>query len=148
MFLGSSTHTLDDKGRFIIPARFRELIRADGGDVVILSRLDGGLFAYTLNGWKKRERRVQDMAKRGGNMRRFLRVFAGNAHECACDKQGRVLVPPGLRAYAGLEKEIVVVGVLDHFEIWSLENWEKENEAMEVDMQQAEVGNEIAELGL
>jgi len=148
MFRGSSVHTLDDKGRFIIPSRFRDMIRAGGGDAVMITRLDGSLFAYALNEWARRESRMKDLAQKSDPVRRFLRVFAGNAHECPCDKQGRVLIPPTLRAYAKLEKEIVLVGVLDHFEIWSQENWEKENEAMELDMQEAEVRNEIAKIGL
>jgi MraZ protein len=75
-------------------------------------------------------------------------VFIGGAFECVCDKQERILVPPSLRQYAGLEKEIVLVGVLDHFEIWSRENWDKENTHMEEDMSKEVVRNEIAKLGL
>jgi MraZ protein len=75
-------------------------------------------------------------------------VFIGGAFECLCDSQERILVPPTLREYAGFEKEIVLVGVLDHFEIWSKENWEQENAKLELDMQQEGVRNEIAKLGL
>lgn len=148
MFRGSSTHTLDDKGRFIIPSRFRDLIRAGGGDSVMITRLDGSLYACTLNEWAKIEQRMAALAETSDYIRRFRRVFGGNAHDCTCDKQGRVLIPPSLRAYAQLGKEIVLVGVQNHFEIWSHENWEKENQTMELDMQQAEVRNEIAKLGL
>jgi len=81
-------------------------------------------------------------------MRRFRRVFIGGAFECVWDKQDRILVPPTLREYAGLDKEIVLVGVLDHFEIWSRENWDKENATMEKDMKKEEVRNEIAKLGI
>ena len=76
------------------------------------------------------------------------RVFVGGAFDCACDKQGRILIPPTLRQYAGLEKEIVLVGVLDHLEIWSRQNWDSENAHMEDDMQKEDVRNEIAKLGL
>jgi MraZ protein len=81
-------------------------------------------------------------------MRRFRRVFIGGAFECPCDKQGRILIPPMLRQYAEVSREIVLVGVLDHFEIWSREKWEKENLHMEKDMKKEEVRNEIAKLGL
>lgn len=148
MFRGSSSHTLDVKGRLIIPARFRDVIRAGGGDAVMITRMDGSLFAYTLSEWSKIEERILSLAEKSDSMRRFRRVFVGGAHECPVDKQGRVLIPPALRAYAGLEKEVVLVGVLEHFEIWSQQNWDKENEAMEMDMQQVEVRNEIAKLGL
>lgn len=148
MFRGSSSHTLDVKGRLIIPARFRDVIRAGGGDAVMITRMDGSLFAYTLSEWSKIEERILSLAEKSDSMRRFRRVFVGGAHECPVDKQRRVLIPPALREYAGLEKEVVLVGVLEHFEIWSQQNWDKENEAMEMDMQQVEVRNEIAKLGL
>ncbi|RJQ66289.1 MAG: division/cell wall cluster transcriptional repressor MraZ [Desulfobacteraceae bacterium] len=148
MFRGSYPHTLDDKGRIFIPTRFRDIIRAGGSDAVMITAMDKCLFAYTLEGWSKVETRILAQAENSEYMRRFRRSFVGGAHECPFDKQGRVLVPPQLRSYALLEKEVVLVGVLNHFEIWSKENLDKENEAMEMDMQKVEVRNEIAKLGL
>ena len=148
MFRGSSFHTIDDKGRFIIPARFRDIIRVGGGDGVMLTRMDGSIFAYTYDGWGKIEAKILSMAEKSDAIRRFRRVFVGGAFDCACDKQGRVLIPPSLRQYANLEREVVLVGVLDHFEIWSRESWESENLHMAEDMQKEEVRNEIAKLGL
>jgi MraZ protein len=81
-------------------------------------------------------------------MRRFQRIFIGSAHDCKCDAQGRVLIPPLLKQYAELDKEIVLVGVLDRFEIWSRENWERENGLMQKDMGDDQVRREIAHLGL
>ena len=147
MFRGSSFHTVDPKGRLIIPSRFRDIIKADG-DGVMISKMDDSLFAYTFEEWNKIERKIIAMAEKSDSMRRFRRVFVGGAFECNCDKQNRVLIPPTLRDYAELIKEIVLVGVLDHFEVWSRENWEKENEAMENDMLKEEVRNEISRLGL
>jgi MraZ protein len=148
MFRGSSFHTIDPKGRVIIPARFRDVLKAGGGDGVMLSRMDSSLFAYTFEEWKKIEDKILAMAEKSEAMRRFRRVFIGGAFELNCDKQGRVLIPPTLRHYAGVQKEIVLVGVLDHFEIWSRENWEAENLRMEEDMIKENVRNEIALLGL
>jgi MraZ protein len=148
MFRGSSLHSLDPKGRIIIPSRFRDVIRAGGGDAVMITRMDGGLFAYALDEWGRIEKKILDLAEKSDAMRRFRRVFVGGAFECGCDKQGRVLIPPTLRDYANLEKEIIIVGALDHFEIWSKDNWEKENQLMESDMQKEEVRNEISRLGL
>lgn len=148
MFRGSSFHTIDPKGRIIIPSRFRDVLKAGGGDGVMVSRMDQSLFAYTYDEWMKIEAKVMAMAEKSENMRRFRRVFIGGAFDCSCDKQGRFLIPPTLRQYAGLEKEIVLVGVLDHFEIWSKGNWEKENQLMEEDMLNGDVRNEIAKLGL
>jgi MraZ protein len=148
MFRGSSEHTLDAKGRLIVPARFRDVIRAGGGEAVMVTRMDHSLFAYSLNEWSKIEDRIMALGIKSEHLRRFRRVFVGGAFECVCDKQGRILIPPTLRAYAKLEKEIVLVGVLDHFEIWSRDNWAEENELMENGMQQEEVRQEISKLGL
>ena len=148
MFRGSSLHTLDPKGRIIIPSRFRNVIRAGGGDAVMITRMDKSLFAYAMDEWGRIEEKIMALAEKSEAMRRFRRVFIGGAFECACDKQGRVLIPPILREYAHLEKEIILVGVLDHFEIWSKDNWDKENQLMESDMLKEEVRNEISRLGL
>lgn len=148
MFRGSSFHTIDAKGRITIPARFRDTLKAGGGDGVMVSRMDNGLFAYTFEEWKKIEDKILTMAEKSDAMRRFRRVFIGGAFQCDCDKQGRVLIPPALRQYADITKEIVLVGVLDHFEIWSRDKWDSENMQMEEDMMKEEVRNEIAKLGL
>ena len=148
MFRGSSSHTIDSKGRIIVPARFREIIKADDNNGVMISRMDSGLVAYTHTEWRKIETRILSLAAKSDNMRRFRRVFIGGAFECPCDKQGRILIPPMLRQYAEVSREIVLVGVLDHFEIWSREKWEKENLHMEKDMKKEEVRNEISKLGL
>jgi len=147
MFRGSSFHTLDAKGRIIVPARFRDIIRANG-DGVMVSRMDSCLLAYTFPEWHQIESRILALSEKSDTMRRFRRVFIGGAFECTCDKQERILVPPSLRQYAGLDKEIVLVGVLDHFEIWSRDNWDIENTHMEEDMTKEVVRNEIAKLGL
>ena len=148
MFRGSSFHTVDVKGRFIIPTRFRDVIRAGGSDSIMISRMDGCLLAYCPDEWAKIESRILDMAEKSESMRRFRRVFIGGASNCVCDKQGRILIPPTLREYGGFEREIVLVGVLDHFEIWSREKWDQENSKLEADMKKEDVRNEIAKLGL
>jgi len=154
MFRGSSYHTIDEKGRFAIPARFRDVLRASGFDGIMVSRLDGCLMAYTMEEWGKIESRILNLAERSESMRRFRRVFIGEAASCPCDKQGRVLVPPTLRQYAGfdvdldLDRGIVMVGVLDHFEIWARKKWDQESIGLEDDMKQEEVRNQIAKLGL
>ncbi len=148
MFRGSSFHTIDAKGRLIIPARFRDVIRADGGERVMLSRMDGCVVVYVLEEWRRIETRILQLAQKNDNMRRFRRVFIGGAFDCTCDKQERIRIPPLLREYAGLQKDVVLVGVLDHFEIWSREKWEQENQNLEKDLKQEEVRNEIASLGL
>ncbi|MEA1967177.1 MAG: division/cell wall cluster transcriptional repressor MraZ [Thermodesulfobacteriota bacterium] len=146
MFRSSSFHTIDPKGRIIIPARFRNFIRADGGNGVMVSNMDSSLYAYTLNEWQNIEKKI--ISAKSQHMRQFKRFFLGNACECMCDKQERILIPQTLREYAGLEKDIVLVGVLDHFEIWSRDRWDKENRKMEKEMEKEEVKEAIASLGL
>jgi len=148
MFRGSSFHTIDVKGRIIIPKRFRDAIKNNENDGLMISRMDNGLVAYTLSDWEKIEAKILSLAEKSDSMRRFRRVFIGGAFECSCDRQDRILVPPTLREYAVLDRDIVIVGVLDHFEIWSRQNWDKENSFMEKDMQKEDVRNEIARLGI
>ena len=148
MFRGSSFHTIDSKGRIIIPARFRDVIKAQGSNGVMVSRMDGALVAYPYDEWRKIENRILLLAEKSENMRRFIRVFIGGAFECSCDKQDRILIPQNLRQYAEIDKEIVLVGVLDHFEIWSRKSWDRENIHLEKDMKKEDVRNEIAKLGL
>ena len=149
MFRGSSYHTIDAKGRIIIPTRFRDVIRGDGtAGGLMISRMDSCLVGFPFDEWRKIETKILAMAEKNDNMRRFRRVFIGGASECSCDKQDRILVPPLLRQYAQLEKEIVLVGVLDHFEIWSRDNYDNETMILEKDMKKEEVRNEIAKLGI
>lgn len=148
MFRGSSHHKLDAKGRIIIPARFRDLLHGAGTDTLMLSQMDGALVGYPLDEWQKIESRILALAEKSDAMRRFRRVFIGGAFECSFDRQDRILIPPTLRQIAELNRHIVLVGVLDHFEIWSKEKWEQENRDMEADLQREDVRNEIARLGL
>ncbi len=114
----------------------------------MLSRMDGPLIAYTYDEWRKIENRILTLAEKSESMRRFRRVFIGGSFECPCDKQDRILIPQNLREYAEFEKDIVLVGVLDHFEIWSRDSWNRENMDLEKDMKKEDVRNEIAKLGL
>ena len=148
MFRGSSYHTIDTKGRIIIPARFREAIEIENRKGVMISTFDGGLVAYPYDEWENVEKKILSLARTSDTMRRFRRVFVGGAFDCACDKQDRILIPPSLREYAGLKKEIVLAGVLKIFEIWSREKWDAERANLVEDMKKEDVRNEIAQLGL
>jgi MraZ protein len=148
MFRGISFHTIDNKGRLIIPSRFRDVIRVNGNEGIMVSGMDDCLVAYTIDGWRELENKILSMAETSANMRRFRRLFIGAAFECGCDKQDRILIPPMLRQYASLEKEIVLVGVLNHFEIWSRGKWDMESTNLSKDMKKEDVRNEIAKLGI
>lgn len=148
MFRGSSFHSIDPKGRIIIPARFRDVIKASGVDGIMITRMDRCLFAYTHDQWSKLEQKILHLPEKSEPMRRFQRLFIGAAHDCKCDSQGRVLIPPFLKQYAGLEKEVVLVGVPGRFEIWSREKWDRENELLEKDLSDDQLRQEITQLGL
>jgi len=148
MFRGSSYHTIDTKGRIIIPTRFRDAIKIKNQKGVMISTFDGGLVAYPYDEWENVENKILSLARTSDTMRRFRRVFIGGAFDCSCDKQDRILIPPSLREYADLKKEIVLAGVLKIFEIWSREKWDAERANLAEDMKTEEVRNEIAQLGL
>ena len=147
-FRGSYNHTIDDKGRCIIPAKFREVIETSGCNTLVLTQFDGCVQVYPLDAWKKIEFKINSLPETNRVMRRFKRMFIGNAFENSYDKQGRLLIPTKLKEYADLEKDVVLLGQLDNFEIWAREKYEKEEDLMEKDLQSLEVQNEIAQLGL
>ena len=146
MFRSSSSHTIDAKGRVIIPSRFRNILKADKAYGVMVSNKDDCLYAYTFSEWEKVETKV--LAAKSSAMEDFRRFFLGNSCECICDKQDRILIPKSLREYANLEKDIVLVGNLNHIEIWDRAQWDAVNKRVELKLKKEEVKEEIASLGL
>ncbi|MDK2887692.1 MraZ protein [Desulfofundulus australicus DSM 11792] len=124
MFLGEYRHTIDAKGRLIIPARFREGL---GEKFVLTKGLDGCLFAYPPQEWAEMENKMRSLPLTRADARAFVRFFFAGACECEIDKQGRILIPGNLREYAGIEKDVVIIGVSVRVEIWSAERWEAYN---------------------
>ena len=131
-----------------MPARFRASIRSGGAGMFMLTRLDGALFAYTMDEWNLVESRILREPVTTSALRRFRRIFIGGASECHWDKQDRVLIPLPMREYADLKKDVVIVGQINHFEIWSREKYEFEERQLDVDMKNRDVGDEIAKFGL
>ena len=121
MFMGEYQHTVDAKGRLIIPAKFRNDL--DGGFVVTRG-LDKCLFAYTMDEWKRLEEKLKALPVTKKDARAFTRFFFSGATEVELDKQGRVNLPANLLSYAGLEKDCVVLGVSSRIEIWAKDAWE------------------------
>ena len=120
MFLGESRHALDPKGRLTVPARFR----AELGNVVYATKgLDRCIFIYTMDEWKKLEEKIYALPFTKGDVRAFTRMFFSGASELEMDKQGRVLLPASLIEYAGIDKEIMIMGVGARIELWSIDNW-------------------------
>ncbi len=138
-FKGEYSHSVDAKGRIIMPANFRERL---GDQFVVTKGLDHCLFVYPNDEWENIENKFREIPLTTKDARRFSRFFIAGARDCDIDKQGRVLIPSVQREYAGLEKEVVLVGVLDRVEIWSKERWQ-ENEYEDMD----EIAEHMAELG-
>lgn len=147
-FRGYFNHTLDGKGRVTIPARFREIIRDSGDGALMVSPVESFLVAYTMDEWTKVENRIQLQSGNSARMRRFRRMLIGRAFECALDKQDRILIPPALRELARLNKEVSLVGQINHFEIWSREEWDKETLAIQKEMENDGFMNEIINQGV
>ncbi len=124
MLYGEFQHTVDPKGRVIVPFRFRE----DLGEKFILTKgLDGCLSAYSKTEWDKFDAKLSQLPTSDKEARAYARFFYSGAIECETDKQGRILVPQNLREYAGLEKDIYVIGVSARAEIWDKARWEAVN---------------------
>ncbi|GAA0135896.1 division/cell wall cluster transcriptional repressor MraZ [Paenibacillus sp. YSY-4.3] len=122
MFMGEFQHSIDDKGRIIIPAKFRDLL---GASFVVTRGLDQCLFVYPMQEWQVLEQKLKALPLMKSDARAFTRFFFSGATECEWDKQGRVNLPGNLRQYAKLEKDCVVLGVSNRVEIWSRDTWEQ-----------------------
>ncbi len=131
MLLGEYNHTIDGKGRVIIPARLRDDL---GDSIVICNGLEGCLFVYSQEEWEKFVEKLSTLPRMNKAARTFQRYFFATAPEGSFAKHRRVLVPPTLRNAAGLEKDVVLVGVLDRVEIWDKERWDERNQISEEDM--------------
>ncbi|KRN88966.1 cell division protein mraz [Ligilactobacillus ceti DSM 22408] len=128
MFMGEYRHTIDSKGRMIIPAKFREEL---GTTFVVTRGMDGCLFGYPMDEWQVLEAKLKKLPLTKKDARAFVRFFYSAAIECELDKQGRINIPKALREHAQLTKKSVVVGVSDRIEIWSQERWDAFAESAE-----------------
>ena len=120
MFVGEYQHTLDPKGRLILPVKFREAF-SDG--LVLTKGFENCIFVFSRAEWPKVEDKFRSLALLKKQARMLSRFFFSGTAEEIPDKQGRVMIPAGLRDHAGLEKEIVVIGVANRLEIWSQNGW-------------------------
>ncbi|HEX5245526.1 MAG TPA: division/cell wall cluster transcriptional repressor MraZ [Gaiellaceae bacterium] len=123
MLLGTHDHTIDDKSRLTLPAKFR---RTFEGGVVVTRGLDACLVAYPRDEWARSQSRIADLDTLSGEARSLQRVVYANAVEGDLDKQGRIVIPSALKEYAGLDRDVVVAGVNDHLEIWDRATWRRE----------------------
>ncbi len=120
MFRGKFKHNLDVKGRFALPSKFREVLRVKyGSEALIITHNPECLVAYPWEEWKNIEKKLLSLPRDLPEVRDYLRYFLGSAEECQPDKQGRLLLPQSFREEIGLEKEVILLGMLDYFEIWN-----------------------------
>lgn len=143
MLIGEYEHSLDAKGRLIMPAKLKDDI---GEKFVITKGLDGCLFAYSQKEWKNFEEKLRTFPLTNKDARALMRFFLAGAMECEIDKQGRFLITGNLREFAELEKEVVIIGVLTKIEIWSKEKWQKYSE--EENKTADEIAEKMANLGI
>lgn len=142
MFMGEYNHTIDAKGRLIVPAKFREIL---GDNFIVTKGLDGCLFVYPNDEWTRFEEKLKSLPLTNKNARQFTRFFLAGAAACEVDKQGRILLPQVLREFANLEKDVVLVGVASRIEIWSRERWDESMNTYDGDMD--EVAENMESLG-
>ena len=141
MFMGEYNHTIDAKGRLIIPSKFREVL---GDGFVETKGLDGCLFVYDNAEWTAFEEKLKALPLMNKESRKFVRFFLAGAAEVEVDKQGRILIPSVLREFAELDKDVVLVGVASRIEIWSKEKWEDASEYDDME----DIAEHMSELGL
>ncbi|MBU1853293.1 MAG: division/cell wall cluster transcriptional repressor MraZ [Candidatus Omnitrophica bacterium] len=124
MFYGEYEHTLDRKGRIIIPSKFRDALKEHYIERFFITRgLDKCLFMFAEDEWKLQEQKFKTMSFTKAEYRRFNRLFFSGASELIPDKQGRILIPSYLKDYAAIKREVYVIGVSNRIEIWSQHNW-------------------------
>lgn len=140
MFMGEYNHTIDPKGRVIVPAKFRETL---GEQFVVTKGLDGCLFVYDEQEWNIFEEKLKTLPITNKEARAFVRFFLAGAATVEVDKQGRILLPGVLREFAKLEKDVVLVGVGSRVEIWSKECWNDTTDFDDVD----EIAEHMQNLG-
>ena len=143
MLIGEYIHSLDSKGRLIMPAKLREDM---GEKFIITTGLDGCLFGFSMPEWKQFEDKLKTLPITNKNARNFLRFFLSGATECELDKQGRFLIASKLRAVAALDKDVAIIGAGTRIEIWNKEKWEEHNSEENLSIE--EIEKNMEELGI
>jgi len=145
LFEGRSRHTLDEKGRLAIPARFREILEKRGDSSLVVTNLSECLVAFARDDWQKIKDKAVNLPLFDSAANIYIRYFISGAIECPL-KQGRILVPSDLRELAGLKREVVLVGHLTRFEIWDRAKWEHEFERAKRTF--PEISQTLSDLGI
>lgn len=147
MFRGRYENSIDPKGRISIPVRFRETLLQKYEDArVFVTNFDHCLLLFPYPEWTELEQKASKISMFNKQSRAFLRFFFSSAAECSLDNQGRILIPQSLRRYAGLDKEVILLGVLKKIEIWDKKRWDDEMESLTTNIDS--ISETISQLGL
>lgn len=146
MFRGRFEHNLDQKGRLSVPSKYREVLTTKYDERLVITNFDNCLWAYPAAEWAKVEEKVAALPQFKEEVKALQRVFISAATECPIDRSGRILIPPTLRDYAAIDRETVLVGMINRIEIWSKERWNAVFEAALTSL--SGMGDKLAELGL
>ena len=141
MFMCEYNHTVDAKGRLIIPAKFREAL---GDEFVVCKGLDDCLYVYSNQDWEAFAKQLTSLPLTDKDARQFVRFFMSGASQVEVDKQGRILVPPSLRTYAQLDKEVILAGAGHRIEIWDKDRWE----SISLDDDMNEISEKMTQFGI
>ena len=141
MFSGEYQHTIDAKGRIIMPVKFREAL---GESFMVTKGLDHNLLVFSMEEWQKFYQKLSTLPLANKNSRGFARLFLAGAIECETDKQGRILLTQPLKEYASLIKDVTVIGNGEKLEIWSTENWNEYLNGIDTD----QIADSLCELGI
>lgn len=149
IFRGRFEYALDPKGRVNIPARFREQVAETGQEAFVITNYSGCIYAYPAAEWERIEEKLSRVSSVDRKLNTFLRFFVGGAVEVLPDKQGRILIPPSLRSYAGLDRNVVIIGMPNRIELWAQEKWDVEIGRFEKEgFEDPELTREINSLGI
>ncbi|NLL93447.1 MAG: division/cell wall cluster transcriptional repressor MraZ [Clostridiales bacterium] len=141
MFMSEYNHSIDAKGRVIVPVKFREAL---GDEFVVTQGLDGCLFVFPNEEWGNFEEKLKSLPMSNKDARKFVRFFLAGAATVEVDKQGRILLPSVLREFAALEKDVVLVGVGSRVEIWDKARWDESTSFEDMD----EIAENMSDLGI
>ena len=135
-FIGEYSYSLDSKGRINMPAKFRQALSKDNKSTFVITRgMDSCIWVYSLNQWLEIEKSLRSLSSLSKIHRTFVRNTARYATPSTYDKQGRITIPPSLIDYAGLDKDVLIIGVVNKMEIWDTQNLERtEKEALGIDL--------------
>ncbi|MDD2216953.1 MAG: division/cell wall cluster transcriptional repressor MraZ [Eubacteriales bacterium] len=143
MLMGKYQNSIDQKNRIIVPSKFREEL---GLRCVLTKGIDKCLYIYPMSQWESFMKKLSALPSADASVRAFLRHFYAYATECEIDKQGRITIPQELREYAGIQKEVFTMGIMDKIEIWSKEEWE--DPEVSVQLAPSEFAQKMAEYGI